>query len=1841
MLNPMWVSNHISLFWEVNGNNITMSRFRCCFGLLVILGIDLLQFVQCTAEDVNVDLICSHPTCSKNDVINEIGETLEVDILWYCDPCTLTVNTTRQNIIRLDIDKIYSFSGSYQSYIVHDGVGTVFTKELTSCYITFLTNRLEIQMDQSTEASFIISTEATNQGSLYSSTNATIVSDCVALVHFDPVKEQDVTIDLKCSDPHLKCTKNDIITEIGNLLAVDNLGCDKCMLNVNTTRQNRIRLDIDNIYSRGYQSYIVHDGIGTIFTKDLTSCYITFLTYELEIHMDRFTRFRISTEATNQGNLKSATNITNNTDCIGLVHVDAGKEPDVIVDFICSDSQCIRKSIIMEIGEIIAVYTSSKWCDKCMLTVNTTRQNRIRLDIDKIYSRGYQSYIVHDGVGTVFTKDLTSCYITFLTYELEIHMDRFTRFRISTEATNQGNLKSATNITNNTDCVGLVHFHFDAGKEPDVNVDLICSDSQCIRKSIITEIGEILAVDTSSKWCDECMLNVNTTRQNRIRLDIDNIYSRGYQSYIVHDDIGTIFTKDLTSCYITFLTYELEIHMDRFTRFRISTEASNQGNLKSATNITNNTDCVGLVHFDAGKEPDVIVDLICSHSKCVRKSIITEIGEIIAVDVSSRRCDECMLKVNTTRQNRIRLDIDKIYSRGYQSYIIHDGVGTVFTKYLTSCYIAFLTNELEIYMDPSTKFRISSEETKQDSLDSNTNNITIVTDCVGFIHFDAEKDPDINVDLICSNPPFWCTRNIIITEIGELLAVDTSSCRSCTLAANTTTQKRIRLDVNNIYAMSQSYIVHDGVATRFSEDITSCFITFPTNELEIHMDRDTRFRISTEATNQDTFNSDTHYPFITDCDGLIQFNAEKEVNVNVDLICSDPWCTQNNFIITKINETLEVHGMECGICTLTVNTARQNRIRLNIISIHLCFFLINDGIGTQFTENQGACNITFPTSELDIYFFGAIHLMISTEVSNQVPYWKSTIHTNCGGLESVDNVEEVNYAKTEVYIESNYKEIQRYVTFLYSEVLFDNKHKGYTNRPYEQRGILPLCPFNCTCSLYNQKLIARCANKTVETLLFHKFKGADNLPNTLDASNRQLQDIVSRAFEGLSIKRLILNKNLLTHIKSETFTSLALMILEIADNMITELETEFFTFFPLHILDLHGNQLTFIFPYTLYTDINLLYVLDLSENFLSQFLPDTFALLVNLIILILDKNNITTLQSNDFLNTRKLQILYLDDNQLTKLEPTTFPNHLLRLHLCGNQLSEISFNIFQAHRAENQLQELVASQNSITFLPQDVFCNTPNLQQFSVADNQLQNVDLRSFANLKQLKFLNISNNRLKSVLNGTSQGQGNQWNFCNKSDNGSTTHIFPKLQFINLNNNNIQMSEGDLFKEMPIIEALSIRENPLRMIHEKTFASVKNGTIVLVDEPATCCFIEEKSQCKPKNPKLPYLTCLRLLPYHSIRVFMWFFGLFALVGNFSVILWRCIEHDRGNNIQVLLIKNLAASDLMMVVYMLIIASADSYYQQYFPSYSSDWRNGPLCKLAGILSVLSSEASVFFITLISVDRFLAIKYPQGKWRLTRKSTLLVLMCLWSFALLLSVIPVSFSGLNQDFYDVSEVCIGLPFVRAPIYVNKTFLTEVKIDENFRINFQEYIIRKSKSYYSELNVEYTFNYNTEIKFEESYIDVKEGNNPGLFFSIVLFLGINMLCFFIVAVTYTWIFITVKQSNKKVNISRTDQEITLAIRMGTIVVTDFMCWAPIIMIGILVQSAIVTIHPVVYVYFVVFLLPINSAINPYIYTIVILLSNYWTRTSKAKKKEKLAKTNIGLTTLQQRQRQMKKTM
>ena len=119
--------------------------------------------------------------------------------------------------------------------------------------------------------------------------------------------------------------------------------------------------------------------------------------------------------------------------------------------------------------------------------------------------------------------------------------------------------------------------------------------------------------------------------------------------------------------------------------------------------------------------------------------------------------------------------------------------------------------------------------------------------------------------------------------------------------------------------------------------------------------------------------------------------------------------------------------------------------------------------------------------------------------------------------------------------------------------------------------------------------------------------------------------------------------------------------------------------------------------------------------------------------------------------------------------------------------------------------------------------------------------------------------------------------------------------------------------------------------------------------------------------------------------------------------------------------------------------------------------------------------------------------------------------------------------------------------------------------------------------------------------TFITEENGLTSGLYYSSVVFLGLNCVCFLVILACYVSLVNATKKSAKKVGRTRDSKEqIKLTSKVTSIIATDFCCWFPIVVLGILVQLRIITLPPSVYAWCIAFVLPINSAINPYLYTI-----------------------------------------
>ena len=320
-------------------------------------------------------------------------------------------------------------------------------------------------------------------------------------------------------------------------------------------------------------------------------------------------------------------------------------------------------------------------------------------------------------------------------------------------------------------------------------------------------------------------------------------------------------------------------------------------------------------------------------------------------------------------------------------------------------------------------------------------------------------------------------------------------------------------------------------------------------------------------------------------------------------------------------------------------------------------------------------------------------------------------------------------------------------------------------------------------------------------------------------------------------------------------------------------------------------------------------------------------------------------------------------------------------------------------------------------------------------------------------------------------------------------------------------------------------------------------------------------------------------MPNGVLQTLLWIFGLSAMAGNLYVITLRCQEKNVRNPTQSILILNLAISDFIMGFYMLIIAGADVHFGNTFFIEAEVWKSSGVCMFAGFLSLFSSEASVFFVVLISVDRLLCVALPFGKKRMTAYLAKISCVLVWVAVTFICIIALLLQLTNTDAYDLATVCVGIPLVST----KKIKVSQVKSSVH----------------------------ETEDSLVK-YVTETTGTASTWQFAIVIYLGLNFVAFVTVLVCYVAIgaIVATKLPSKQLQRKNENRsrEMKMAGRMALIVFTDFCCWMPVIILGVLIQSGAVEAVPIeTYAWLVALVLPLNSALNPYIYTISTEITKY----------------------------------
>ena len=262
------------------------------------------------------------------------------------------------------------------------------------------------------------------------------------------------------------------------------------------------------------------------------------------------------------------------------------------------------------------------------------------------------------------------------------------------------------------------------------------------------------------------------------------------------------------------------------------------------------------------------------------------------------------------------------------------------------------------------------------------------------------------------------------------------------------------------------------------------------------------------------------------------------------------------------------------------------------------------------------------------------------------------------------------------------------------------------------------------------------------------------------------------------------------------------------------------------------------------------------------------------------------------------------------------------------------------------------------------------------------------------------------------------------------------------------------------------------------------------------------------------------------------------------VISWRT-KDKLQNREQSLLVMNLAVADFLMGVYLLIIAVMDARWAGEYFKHDIAWRSGIGCKFVGILSMLSSEVSVMILSIITAVRYVSVVYSFKAKRVSRKRAAILCTIAWVLGILISVIPtlnISYfidEGKGFGFYSRSAVCLPL-------------------------------------------------------------HLSDEKPVGWEYSVSFFIGLNFVSFMFILLAYYRIFWQMKKASRAAHSKSKQRENMLARRLLFIILSDLCCWMPIIIIGLLsLIGKFPDPEKHAYVWIAVFVLPLNSSINPVLYT------------------------------------------
>ena len=248
----------------------------------------------------------------------------------------------------------------------------------------------------------------------------------------------------------------------------------------------------------------------------------------------------------------------------------------------------------------------------------------------------------------------------------------------------------------------------------------------------------------------------------------------------------------------------------------------------------------------------------------------------------------------------------------------------------------------------------------------------------------------------------------------------------------------------------------------------------------------------------------------------------------------------------------------------------------------------------------------------------------------------------------------------------------------------------------------------------------------------------------------------------------------------------------------------------------------------------------------------------------------------------------------------------------------------------------------------------------------------------------------------------------------------YPNLKTLNISGSVLTTITDEGFQSTPLLGNLDVRDSPLKDFPSDLLRGLVSLKLVYSDNYKLCCeaMLPEDfdwNKCYAEEDLLA--SCKDLLKSKVYRVFLWLFASLSVVGNVGSFVARLYIGDKSAGLGSfrIFVSNLSLADFFMGVYLFIVGVADQIYRGEYLWYEDQWKESTVCKIAGFLCLMSTEVSAFIICLITLDRFLALRFPLSSLHFSRSSALAACAIVWVFAISLATVPLLPVTSHWEFY----------------------------------------------------------------------------------------------------------------------------------------------------------------------------------------------------------------------------------